>query len=118
MVCRYALEDVIPRYGLTRFKIKLSGRLEEDIDRLGTLARLLPRLSPDYRVTLDGNEQFADVATFRDAWERMSATRALADLLGRERVHVVEQPLHRAKAMGDEVGESLRASAGSYSADH
>lgn len=105
----YTLEEIIPRYGLTWFKIKLSGREDEDLDRLGTLARLLPRLSPDYRVTLDGNEQFGDVDTFRDAWERMSANPALAELLGRDRVHVVEQPLHRDKALGDEVGAALRA---------
>jgi hypothetical protein len=102
------LEDIIPRYGLTRFKIKLSGKLDQDKDRLGILAKILPALSPDYRVTLDGNEQFADVDSFREAWEALRAEPILQDLLGPVRLALVEQPLHRDRAMGAEVGEALR----------
>lgn len=102
------LEEVIPRYGLTRFKIKLSGKTEEDRERLRILARLLPRLAPGCRITLDGNEQFSDVDSFREAWEIFQADPALGGLLGPSRLVLVEQPLHRARAMGDEVGDALR----------
>ncbi len=104
-----ALEEVIPRYGLTRFKIKLSGKPEQDLERLGVLAQILPRLAPDYRVTLDGNEQCGDVASFRASWEGLCAAPGLRGLLGPERLILVEQPLHRDRAMGDDVGEALRA---------
>jgi hypothetical protein len=103
-----ALEEVIPHYGLTRFKIKLSGKLDQDKDRLGVLAKILPALSPDYRVTLDGNEQFVDVDSFREAWEALRAEPILQDLLGPARLALVEQPLHRDRAMGAQVGDALR----------
>ncbi len=103
-----ALEEVIPRYGLTRFKIKLSGKLDQDLERLGVLARILPRLAPDYRATLDGNEQFGDVASFRASWEALRAEPGLRELLGPDRLVLVEQPLHRDRAMSDDVGGALR----------
>jgi hypothetical protein len=47
------LEDCVERYGLTHFKLKLSGRADADVDRLVRIASVLDRL-PEYRATLDG----------------------------------------------------------------
>ena len=103
----YVLEDIIPRYGLTRFKIKLSGRFEDDVERLVILSELLPRLAPTYRTTLDANEQYTDFGSFREIWERMREVPELADLLSPRRLMVVEQPLRRDQALTDHAGEAL-----------
>ena len=54
------LSDAIAHYGLRRFKLKLCGRIDEDIERLLRIAELLDRQAGDYHATLDGNESFAD----------------------------------------------------------
>jgi hypothetical protein len=86
------LEGVITRYGQRHFKLKLCGEPAADVARLARIAQVLDRL-PEYRVTLDGNEQFCDV----------DALVALVGALGRDprlrrlkdAVLYVEQPLHR-----------------------
>ncbi|MEO8346045.1 MAG: enolase C-terminal domain-like protein [Betaproteobacteria bacterium] len=54
-----ALDDVIARYGVRHFKLKLRGDPTADIERLAAIAAVLDPL-PDFAVTLDGNEQFPD----------------------------------------------------------
>jgi len=55
------LEAAIQFYGLQHFKLKLSGQLDADIERLSRISAVLGAHGSDYRVTLDGNESFADV---------------------------------------------------------
>ncbi|MEP9380440.1 enolase C-terminal domain-like protein [Aquabacter sp. CN5-332] len=78
------------------FKLKLSGTLDADRQRLAAIAARLPA---DSRVTLDANEQYADAA----------ALTALADLIARDpdlapirdRLLYLEQPLPREKTFDE-----------------
>ena len=103
----HALADAAAAYGLTHFKIKVSGRMETDIPRLRAVADVLEATSPCFRFTLDGNEQYGDVATFREHWEAYRSEAALRSLFTGERLLFVEQPLHREVALSGDVGEAL-----------
>ena len=103
----HALADAVATYGLTHFKIKVSGRLEADIPRLHEVAEVLEAASPGFRFTLDGNEQYGDVATFREHWEAYRGEAALRSLFGGGRLLFVEQPLHREVALTGGVGDAL-----------
>ena len=102
----HALADAVTAYGLTHFKIKVSGNLESDVPRLRAVAEVLEASSPRYRFTLDGNEQYGDVATFREHWEAYRAEPELRAMFER-RLRYVEQPLHREAALTDAVGQAL-----------
>lgn len=105
------LEENIRAYGLRWFKIKLCGEIERDEDRLGSIARLLAlEAPPDWWVTLDGNEQFESAAAFREAWDALAADPATAPLIAR--TAVIEQPIHRDRAMATRIDE-ISSSAGS-----
>ena len=103
----HALADAAAAYGLTHFKIKVSGRLETDVARLHAVAEVLEATSPGFRFTLDGNEQYGDVATFREHWEAYRDEPALRSLFDGERLLFVEQPLHRDMALSGGVGKAL-----------
>lgn len=100
------LEASIRAYGLRYFKVKLSGRVERDLPRLRDLARLLDReTGGEFFVTVDGNENFEDFTAFRILWERLAAEPALRELS--RRTVVVEQPVHRDRALSDDAGAAL-----------
>jgi hypothetical protein len=102
-----ALNACIRRYGLRHFKIKLSGELPQDLARLHRIKAIVQENAPrDYRVTLDGNEQFKSVEQFREYWEALVARRELRELIAR--LLFVEQPLHREVALEAQVGEALQ----------
>lgn len=96
------LQDAIGRYGLTHFKLKLSGQAEADIDRLRRIAVVLESQAGDWRVTLDGNESFASAEALGEFWRRLRATPALKGLLGR--TLLLEQPLPRRMALAEAIG--------------
>lgn len=101
-----ALEECIPAYGLRYFKVKVSGNATNDLPRLRSVtATLLARCGNAFHVTLDGNENFHDVASFRSYFEQLQQESTLKPLL--ERLLWVEQPLHRDEALSDAVGQSL-----------
>jgi hypothetical protein len=87
------LDDVIAAYGHRNFKLKLSGRLDADLDRLQAIAAVLDRLPHAYQVTLDGNEQFDDVEAIVALWRKLVAWPALARFAAS--VLWIEQPLPR-----------------------
>ncbi|PDT17851.1 mandelate racemase [Rhizobium sp. J15] len=97
-----SLEAVIARYGNRWFKIKLSGAADADIDRLSRIAAVLDRL-PDYRVTVDGNEQFATADALAALLARIAAMPRLARL--RAAMAFIEQPFSRAITMETPLGE-------------
>jgi hypothetical protein len=100
-----SLEACVQAYGLTRFKIKLCGDDERDLDRLRAVVRLLEsRASPRWSFSLDGNEQYGDAAVFRDFWDRAAADRSLAPALGR--LLFVEQPLRRDIALDRDASDA------------
>jgi L-alanine-DL-glutamate epimerase-like enolase superfamily enzyme len=101
-----SLEACIRAYGLRHFKLKVNGRLEQDLDRLQRIARLLETHAPrDYAFTIDGNEQFKSLADFHIFWETVSHSDRLRDFLSH--LLFIEQPLHRDVALSDAVGEDF-----------
>ena len=100
------LEASIRAYGLRYFKVKLSGAVDRDLPRLRNLAQLLDReTGAQFFVTVDGNENFADFAAFRVLWERLASDPALRELC--RRTVVVEQPVHRDRALSDDARTAL-----------
>lgn len=95
------LEGAIAHYGLRYFKIKLSGQLDADIDRLGRIASLLATSGGDYRATLDGNETFENAQVLGEFWRALQSQTQpqLKDLLSR--TLLLEQPLARKVALNE-----------------
>jgi L-alanine-DL-glutamate epimerase-like enolase superfamily enzyme len=90
------LQDAIACYGLRYFKLKLCGQPEADVARLSRIERLLARVG-DYRVTLDGNETYADVAQIEALFDTLARHPATARLV--QRTLLLEQPLPRHLAL-------------------
>jgi hypothetical protein len=102
-----SLEESIRRYGLTHFKVKVLAQPERDIDRLRSILQVLLACDVDFRLTLDGNEQFGSVGSFAAFWQRLLADRLLAPLV--QRLLFVEQPWPRHLALEAAFGAELRA---------
>lgn len=95
------LAAAIRCHGLHHFKLKLSGRIDADVERLSRIAAVLQGLAGDWRVTLDGNETFTDAAELGRFWHTLHATPALVELLAR--TLLLEQPLARAVALREPI---------------
>jgi hypothetical protein len=103
-----SLVQCIRRYGLTHFKLKVSGQAEQDIDRLTRIAAVINRnVRGDFAFTLDGNESFRSLKGFRDFWEALKRAPQLEGFLGR--AMFVEQPFHRDVALDPRVLGELAA---------
>lgn len=102
-----SLESVIRRYGVTHFKIKTAGRLDDDIPRLHRIFDLIDAAGIDPVLTIDGNESMKTAQHLVDWTRGLLADERLAPVL-RERLVAVEQPFHRSIALGDEAAEALR----------
>ncbi|MHA1571085.1 MAG: enolase C-terminal domain-like protein [Alphaproteobacteria bacterium] len=96
------LEEVIEAYGHTRFKVKVSGDLPADLSRLTAIAAVLDRLAGDYKVSLDGNEQYDSVEEVMALWEGMATTPALAKFMAA--ILFIEQPIKRHVALSADMG--------------
>jgi hypothetical protein len=93
-----AIEDYATRRGVRYYKVKVSNRLEHDLERLTRLARLLQaHLGPDYRLTLDGNEQYKRAEDFEELVREIQSREELATLW--KNVLVIEQPFDRTIAL-------------------
>src|SRR5271165_1507347 len=57
--------DLRENSGARYFKLKLGGNPDSDAARLAAIGKELARLSYDYKVTLDANEQYADLDALR-----------------------------------------------------
>ena len=107
--------------GCRYFKLKLGGDPEKDHARLAAIAEALERAGIDYRVTVDANEQYADVkalATLVHALAKADDLKLLA-----ERLLYIEQPLPREKtwdtsfeAMGERFAFIIDEADGHYDA--
>ncbi len=107
----HALDESIRAYGLRYFKIKICGKPEADLPRLREITSVIAGgCGGEFKATLDGNEQFHDLAVFREFYEALAADAVLRPLF--ERLVLIEQPLHRAHALDDAAGEVLRSWAG------
>jgi hypothetical protein len=94
------LGDVIARYRNRHFKLKLSGDVATDMARLTRIAVVLENVG-GYRVTLDGNEQFIDVATVAAFQQALRNEPRLARL--NDAILYLEQPLPRSIALASHV---------------
>ncbi len=90
------LEEVVARYGQRYFKLKVAGDAKADLERLAEIAAVLDRIPNTYYATLDGNEQYDDMAGVAELWRRMKADARLARLVAS--VLFVEQPVKRDRA--------------------
>jgi len=100
------LEEVVARYRQRFFKLKVGGDPREAVERLSTIAAVLDRIEPRYHVTLDGNEQYADVEGVLELWRRVTADPRLARLA--RSVLFVEQPIARQRALAEDIAPLAR----------
>ncbi|CAN5617368.1 mandelate racemase [soil metagenome] len=91
------LAEVAARYGNRYFKLKVSGRLDADLDRLDRVASVLDALPEPVYVTLDGNEQYDDADAVLALWQAMQARPQLQRLCAL--TLLIEQPIPRSKAL-------------------
>jgi L-alanine-DL-glutamate epimerase-like enolase superfamily enzyme len=91
------LEEVIARYGHRWFKLKVGGKVDADVERLAAIAAVLDRIPDAYRVSLDGNEQYEDIAGVVELWRRMQEDRRLERLVAG--IAFLEQPVKRSAAL-------------------
>lgn len=100
------LEEVVKVYGHRYFKLKVSGKLDADLDRLTAIASVLDRIPQGYLSSLDGNEQYPDAQSMGELLQRMRATPALQRMC--ESILFIEQPIARQHALSaDLTGVSL-----------
>jgi len=104
-----ALEGDVERYGLTSFKIKLGGDPRADARRLFDVADALDRLVGANldEVTLDANEQYADLAELGRVLDVVATGDAGAKLLAK--LAFIEQPLDRARSFDASLTADLKA---------
>ena len=91
------LEEVVARYGHRWFKLKVGGDIEADVERLCAIASVLDRIPGTYRASLDGNEQYDDIAGVAELWSKMNAEARLRRLV--DSIIFIEQPVKRAQAL-------------------
>jgi hypothetical protein len=104
----HALEEYVQQNGTRYFKLKVSNRLEHDRDRLLRFAAVVERrLRDDYRLTLDGNEQYSRAEEFDDLIEVLRGTAALQTLW--RNTLVIEQPLARSISLDSRHTAGIRA---------
>lgn len=92
-----SLEEVIAAYGNRYFKLKVAGEVDADIERLARIAAVLDRTLETYAVTLDGNEQYAEVDAVIALWRRVAEDKRLARL--KASTLLIEQPITRSRAL-------------------
>ena len=95
------LEQVIDSYHQRFFKIKLCGDLDADLHRLRAIAKVLDARLADYRITLDGNEQYDDAQAVLVLWDAVAGEPALRGF--QRRILFVEQPIRRAAALSRDI---------------
>ena len=91
------LEQVAARYGHRYFKLKVGGRIEQNVTRLRAIAAVLDRSDAGYFVSLDGNEQYEDATGVVELLARLREDPALARLLNS--ILFIEQPIARKNAL-------------------
>jgi Enolase C-terminal domain-like len=101
-----SLEDVVADYGHSFFKLKVGGAVDADLQRLTDIAAVLDTIAEPYHVSLDGNEQYDDLAALLDLWQRMQASPRLARLVAS--ILFIEQPINRKHALDTDVSALSR----------
>ncbi|HEY6167268.1 MAG TPA: hypothetical protein VI454_04455 [Verrucomicrobiae bacterium] len=103
-----SLQACIARYHLRHFKVKVTGQLAVDLERTRRVASVIEAgTRSEFAFSLDGNEAFKTVESFRDYWTTLRNEPSLQHFFAR--LVFVEQPLHRSVALAPEVGPPLAA---------
>jgi hypothetical protein len=97
------LEEVVLRYGHRYFKLKVSGDVAADIERLAAIASVLDRSEAAYQTTLDGNEQFGSADEVIELWHKVRGDVRLNRLVSS--ILFIEQPITRSQALAGDVSE-------------
>ena len=101
------LEDYLRHAGVRYLKIKVCNELDRDVERLTTIAGLLTKhRGIDYRVTLDGNEQYQKPESFDALIEIIKSRTELQQLW--KNTLLIEQPLPRQIALTREQTDGIR----------
>lgn len=79
--------------GARYFKLKMNGDPDADAKRLTRIGNALATLPYDYQVTLDANEQYADLEALCTLVERLDKDAALAPIAAK--LLYIEQPMPR-----------------------
>jgi hypothetical protein len=85
--------DANENAGARYFKLKLNGDPEHDVARLIRIGNELATLPYDYKVTLDANEQYADLAALGALIDRLDRDGALTPIAAK--LLYIEQPMPR-----------------------
>jgi len=101
-----SLEEDIRSNGLTHFKIKMNGERDSDLERLGRIAAIFAsEVEGTARFTLDGNEQFTNLAPLASLLEAVADTPGGREFLSG--LMFIEQPLKREHTFDAEAHASL-----------
>jgi L-alanine-DL-glutamate epimerase-like enolase superfamily enzyme len=92
-----SLQQVVARYGHRHFKLKVGGRVDDDIARLTRIASVLDGIDGEVLVSLDGNEQYESAEGVAELLARMREAPALNRLW--QAIAFIEQPIHRKVAL-------------------
>ena len=85
--------DISENAGARYFKLKLNGDPVHDAERLTRIGRELATLPHDYQVTLDANEQYADLGALSALVDRLDRDPALRSIAAK--LLYIEQPMPR-----------------------
>ena len=85
--------DLRENAGARYFKLKLNGDPAHDAERLTRIGKELAKLPHEYRVTLDANEQYADLNALGALVERLDRDSALKPIAAK--LLYIEQPMPR-----------------------
>lgn len=96
-----SLAEVVAAYGHRFFKLKVGGNVEADMQRLTEIAAVIDRAQTPYSVSLDGNEQYNDIAALLELWRRMQDAPALKRMV--DSILFIEQPITRAHALDGDI---------------
>ncbi len=99
------LEDYLRVDALRFLKVKITGRLDEDLARLTSIAALLSRSPSPCTVSLDGNEQYRDLGAFAELVDRLQVAPELRPFS--RAILFIEQPLDRSVALSPETAPLL-----------
>jgi hypothetical protein len=94
--------DTTENSGARYFKLKLNGDPEHDVARLIRIGKELVTLPRDYSVTLDANEQYADLASLGALADRLDRDGALKPIASK--LLYIEQPMPRERFAGSPLG--------------
>lgn len=96
-----SLEAVIATYGNRYFKLKIGADIDVNVERLIAIAAVLDNGMRDYKVTLDGNEQFTGAEDAVALAERIATEPRLTRLWSS--TLFIEQPIARDRALLESV---------------